>query len=287
MDETTRRAVVHAGGVHFIMKAMTKHLDYPRLQYNACGALRNLLVSGSRDFSVASQIKAKPADLPQPLPPIPRNPSRSAGLSGRTSVPMPVQLPPATSAKARAALLGGPRHIRSTSSLPRTNVRTQEDPAAAGFGRRSVRPESAVVPVPPRRDDMPDVLADAQESVLEQALSLTISSMKEHAETPLVQEYGCGTLMNLLLCNGMPMRSRVVDEGGIAVVCKAMKTYPMDAGLQLNATKVLKELSEAGQKTAQILEANSAKELIEANKSNHPYNHDLIAMCEQCLASLI
>ena len=55
-DPQTRKIVVKQEGVTLILHAMQSHLDHPRLQYNACGALRNLLVDGSRDFSVASQI---------------------------------------------------------------------------------------------------------------------------------------------------------------------------------------------------------------------------------------
>ena len=51
--------------MEIILHAMQRHLTHPRLQYNACGALRNLLVHDTRDFSVSSQITAaKAGELP-------------------------------------------------------------------------------------------------------------------------------------------------------------------------------------------------------------------------------
>ena len=37
-DTPTRQLVVKEGGVHRILQAMQRHLNHPRLQYNACGA---------------------------------------------------------------------------------------------------------------------------------------------------------------------------------------------------------------------------------------------------------
>jgi len=298
VDEQTRKVIVREGGTHLIMQAMQRHLDYPRLQYNACGALRNLLVSGNRDFSVAGQIKGvKPQEL-TPLPPIgseggsARKPGK---LAGRTSVPMPVQLPTSQlsgPSKNRGTLLGGPRHVRSTPNLPPRRASNQgsriddaERYSGGSRGRGMARVE-ALTPTPPRRDDLPDVVGAATEPILEQALTLTLQSMVEHIDKPLVQEYGCGTLWNLLMTNAPVMRPKLVEEGGLPTVCAALRSFPTVTGLQLNGAAVIKEVAEGG-KTAQLLENNKARELLEAATQNHPYNHDLLAICEHALSTMI
>ena len=293
VDENTRKVIVREGGTHLIMQAMQRHLDYPRLQYNACGALRNLLVSGNRDFSVAGQIRGvKPVEL-TPLPPIGSESARKQGkLNGRTSVPMPVQLPSQLSGGARRGLPGGPRHVRSTPNLQTQRSsgvgRTSIDDAqrySGSRGRGMIRSES-MTPTPPRRDDLPDVMAAASEPILEQALSLTLHSMIEHVDKPLVQEYGCGTLWNLLMSNGAVMRGKVVEEGGVPTVCNALRAFPTVTGLQLNGAAVLKELAE-GNKANKELDEHRARELLEAAMANHPYNHDLIAIAENALSIML
>ena len=43
-DPPSRASVVKANGMAIIMAAMQRHTGHPRLHYNACGALRHLLV---------------------------------------------------------------------------------------------------------------------------------------------------------------------------------------------------------------------------------------------------
>ena len=78
----------------------------------------------------------------------------------------------------------------------------------------------------------------------------------------------------------------MVDEGGVPTVCTALRAFPTVTGLRLNGAAVLKELAEGG-KTGNLLEENKARELLEAAMANHPYNHDLIAIAEHALSTML
>ena len=75
--------------------------------------------------------------------------------------------------------------MRSQPALRTGGPKGLEDPARGGLGRGGLGS-----PVPPRRDDMPDVTAATRQTVAEQGLSLTLRSMSEHPSEALVQEYG-------------------------------------------------------------------------------------------------
>ena len=273
-DPPTRKMVVKEGGIHRILQAMQRHLNHPRLQYNACGALRNLLVEGTREFSVASQIAAaRPASC-RPCTARRARATRltAAGERGRRAAG-------ARLADAGRAGRGGGRC--TTCARCRRCGRPadkHDDPA-----RRPGRLESTS-PTPPKRDELPDVTATTRVTVSEQGLSLTLKSMAEHADQPLVQEYGCGTLYNLLVANP-EIKQKVAEENGVRSVLAAMKAHPMVTGVQLNACAALQEMS-TFPKTLEHMKALGARALIEAAVAGHPYNQDLIAIAERALTFL-
>ncbi|KAL1500213.1 hypothetical protein AB1Y20_012882 [Prymnesium parvum] len=291
VDEITRKLIVRDGGTHLIMHAMQQHLHFPRLQYNACGALRNLLVSDHRDFSVASQIRGVKSTELAPLPPIGGDSHRKPRVHGRTIVPVPVQLPvahPSLSSSKRAGALGGPRHVRSSPHLPQRQGlhRTLDDERLNASRSRGLPRSESMAPTAHRREELPEVKPAVTEPIIEQALKLTLQSMIEHHEKPLVQEYGCGTIWNLLMSNGATIRPKLVDEGGINTVCCAMRAFPTVAGLQLNGAAVIKEVAEGGKMT-QLLERHHVRDLLEAATMNHPNNSELLALVEQIIATFI
>lgn len=67
-DTPVRETIVDAHGIAHIMGAMQRHSSHPRLHYNACGALRHLLVTAPRNFPISSQLMGRGSA--EALPPI-------------------------------------------------------------------------------------------------------------------------------------------------------------------------------------------------------------------------
>lgn len=268
-DPPTRKVVVQEGGVQLVLHAMQLHIEHPRLQYNACGALRHLLVHGMREYSVSSQIVgARPGELPPINGVVPRE-----AQSERKQERKPVARPGGVRALHTGGITRGsktPISLRGSRSVPTLN-RTSPP-----RGRLD-----ALSPSPPSRDGLPGVAPAAKDPILEQALDLTFRSMSEHAEQSLVQEYGCGTLWNLLMANPT-LKQYVYEVEGVKLVLDAMKGYPMQTGVQLNACAVVKEFA-TYQKTLDQMKAFDARELLRAAITNHPFNKDLIAIAEEAL----
>ena len=55
-----------------------------------------------------------------------------------------------------------------------------------------------------------------------------------------MQEYGCGTLWNLMMATPA-IKQRVGEEEGVRTVLAAMQAHPLQAGVQLNACAALQE----------------------------------------------
>jgi len=310
-DPASRNIVAKENGIQLILLAMQAHLLVPRLQYNACGALRNLLVKNSQEFSVSSQIAgsrpdelpplsgsgataASPADASSRSPPnrraVPRVGGVRAVVPGGGGVRQGVgpyrsdRSPPSGSYRSK---MPGSRGMMSTSrSLPQLGgrTRTADEPRAASRGGHS-RHEN-VSPSPPRRPAAtPEVIPAPRDGVLEQALNLTLRSMSEHAEQSLVQEYGCGTLWNLMLANGVAMKMHACETDAVALVLKAMRAHPMATGVQLNASAVLKEFA-TFPKTLEQMKAGDARDALRGAIGNHPYNADLIKIAEETIHTM-
>jgi len=269
-DQHSRKLIIVDGGVQLILHAMQCHLAHPRLQYNACGALRNLLVNDSHAFSVSSQIIGSPREN---LPPLSAH-------------------PPNTSDKRRAAPKAG--GVRAVSSSPRGMVRmgandsgSSELPPLSARGRghdRSNHQRELLSPNPPRRDQLPNVTPSAREPVLEQALDLTLRSMSEHADEALVQEYGCGTLWNLMMAHP-PMKGHAAEVRGVGLVLQAMRAHPSQAGVQLNASSVLKEFA-SHPDTLEQMKQGDARDALRQAISNHPNNADLIKIAGETIHTM-
>ena len=169
-------------------------------------------------------------------------------------------------------LAGGARNgMRGVSSDPYL----RNTSCASHGATPAVRPSTvAAAPVTSRRQDLPDVKPAAREEVAAQALRLTLRSMDDHAGTPLVQEYGCGTLYNLVLANPQAARASILHEGGVPLVLHAMRTHAMVAGVQLNASALIKELAEY-QPCLQELDECGARQALIAAIHNHGINGDL------------
>ena len=264
-DAPTRKLVVKDGGVQLVLAGMTRHLAHPRMQYNACGALRNLVVDNAQNFSVASQIAGARANELPPLHDAPRVRTK-ATPSHRTP---------------KARTKGGPlRPVRSLPTLRRAE-RAGHDEAAAG--RRPARPDS-MNPSPPRRDDLPEVAPAARATVQEQAVALTLHSMREHAGQALVQEYGCGTLWNLMLANA-EIKPTIAQADGVALVLECMRAHPKNPGVQLNGAAACKEFV-THPKTLEPMKRLGARKLLEGVMEAHPYNADLLKLAEETLQYL-
>lgn len=286
-DPPVRELVVKAGGVALIMASMQRHTAHPRLGYNACGALRHLLVSAPRQPSVSSQLASGKGLHPSGgnLPPITasasygggRRPGQSRGgnssRGGYQFTNVPVGAPPRMVLAAGQSSRSG---LRGASSDPHLR-----NPGVVGGG--SVRPSTvaASTGVPrPRQPDLPEVKLVAREDVSTQALRLTLRSMADHGDAPLVQEYGCGTMFNLVLANPQGMRACILHDGGVPVVLRAMRTHAHAAGIQLNACSLIKELAEY-QPCLQQLDEGGARQLLTSVLKNHEYNAELVeSACE-------
>jgi hypothetical protein len=298
-DPPVRPIVVKAGGVPLIMGSMQKHTAHPRLNYNACGALRHLLVSAPRDFSKESQI----APMARTEPILPPLASENARRGGRAPAPGSHKrssnrgLPhdPRTLPKALPSSSSHPR-LRDSTAMPHVRSNPALGTVAPGSERRgggglltpAARPSMAHASLlnsaGRRSADEGESRLVAREDVSVQAVRLTLSSMDAHAETPLVQEYGCGTLFNLCVATSS-IKGPLVDAGGISTVLRAMDAHASATGVQVNACALLKELAEYQPALPQI-EAGNGRALLLAAMSNHQYNEDLIDRATQALRYL-
>ena len=165
--------------------------------------------------------------------------------------------------------------MHNVNSLP--TLKPAADPAA--------RARSATSPSPPKRDErQPDVTAATRQTVAEQGLSLTLRSMAEHAAQPLVQEYGCGTLWNLMLANA-EIKPTIAQADGVALVLECMRAHPKNPGVQLNGAAACKEFV-THPKTLEPMKRLGARKLLEGVMEAHPYNADLLKLAEETLQYL-
>ena len=218
-DAPTRKLVVKDGGVQLVLAGMTRHLAHPRMQYNACGALRNLVVDNAQNFSVASQIAGARANELPPLHDAPRVRTK-ATPSHRTP---------------KARTKAGPlRPVRSLPTLAAPSGRAMTRRRRGGGRRGFDEPKPAAA----RRFTRGG--AGGAGDGAEQAVALTLHSMREHAGQALVQEYGCGTLWNLMLANA-EIKPTIAQADGVALVLECMRAHPKNPGVQLNGAAACKE----------------------------------------------
>jgi len=285
-DPPSRASVVKANGMAIIMAAMQRHTGHPRLHYNACGALRHLLVNEARAFSKESQIAA--GQRPEPLPPIdPRRGGRGGkrGLRGMPHDPrtLPMAIPPLHPSNSHPRLTGGPARPGGHRSNPALTV-------PPGGGQRVITPgvgrPATVATYPSRRGAMDEVEVQltTKEHVSTQAMRLVLASMDAHVEAPLVQEYGCGTLYNISLADPAH-RSQIAAEGGVGIVLRAMREHSMETGVQINACALLKELADV-QQALPLIEEGGGRDLLELALQNHQYNDELLGRATEALRYL-
>lgn len=299
-DEPVREVIVGRNGVALIMGAMQKHAAHPRLNYNACGALRHLLVSSPVKLSDASTIPSMRAE--SALPPIAGgrrgvgtsgSNRRGGGSRGGQLTHMPIGAPPRM-LLASGGGSGSRSGLRDSSSNPALTpgppgrlhpIEASSAPGGRGFTSGGGRPNTVSISTSRRAESDADVRPAAKEDVATQALKLTVKSMVTHAGTALVQEYGCGTLFNLVLANPGTMRRRVCEEGGVPIVLHAMRSHPDQTGCVLNACALVKELAEfpAG---LQQLEQGGARQLLVEAMTRHQLNEELLTRANEALRFL-
>lgn len=267
-DPPTRDIVIRSEGIALIMAGMQRHHVHPRLQYNACGALRQMLVTAPRDFSKESQIAAgtRPAELPAV--------GSMSGRRGRGLPQDPRSLPMRISP-------GGPVRIASRSN---PHLQPLQGPPGSSL-RSSMGGRPATIGGSGRRGDDLDPRLAAKEDVSVQALKLTLQSMAAHPETPLVQEYGCGTLLNVVLGGGMSMAQKLYGEAGVPTILEAMRTHPMATGVQIHSCALIKELAEF-QPALKLIEDGGGRSLLLAALHNHQYNDELLTRATEALRYL-
>ena len=107
-------------------------------------------------------------------------------------------------------------------------------------------------------------------------LALTLHSMREHAGQALVQEYGCGTLWNLMLANA-EIKPTIAQADGVALVLECMRAHPKNPGVQLNGAAACKEFV-THPKTLEPMKRLGARKLLEGVMEAHPYNADLLKL---------
>ena len=295
-DPPVRKTISDANGVAQIMGSMQHHATHPRLHYNACGALRHLLVTAPRQFSPPNQL---PMRADSALPPIAsgsggggrragggrRGPSRGGG-SQMSSVPVgaPPRMLLAGGGGSRSGLGGSNSnpHLRNSASGP-----VSSGVGVGGAGNAPMRPSTVAIAGVGRRQqsDLPEVRPAAREEVSTQALHLTLRSMADHPETALVQEYGCGTLYNLVLASPQSTRAAILHDGGVPIVLHAMRAHGAEGGVQINACALIKELAEH-QPCLQQLDEGGARELLHAALRTHHLSAELSARAAEALRYL-
>eukprot|EP00967_Tisochrysis_lutea_P148372 scaffold283362_cov35-Tisochrysis_lutea.AAC.1 len=266
-EPSCREPILAEGGVELVMKAMSAHLTHARLQYNACGALRQLLVNNVQAHSAGSSISPmRKAELP----PLVQDGSRRKLSAG--GAPALHQGGGATvgGKGSRPAPLKG---VRSNRSLPNL---------APIVTSPSGRLPTTIPSPPPRMDEA--VTAAAPTDILEQALGLTFRSMDEQEGQPLVQEYGCGTLRNLVMASP-ELKSMVVERGGVDRVVRAMEMHSSHSGVLFNACAVLKQLCDHT-KAIRVIKAAKADRPLSKVISNHHLNLELQELAKEVLMLL-
>jgi len=134
------------------------------------------------------------------------------------------------------------------------------------------------------RGDEPHIKMAVKEDVSVDALRLTLKSMAAHEATALVQEYGCGTLFNVIVADPA-MRTRLTNEDGVRIVLAAMQQHPMATGVQINACALIKELADF-QPALQLIEDGGGRHLLLTALQNHQYNDDLLTRATEALRYL-
>jgi hypothetical protein len=263
-EPSTRPTILAEGGVEIVLHAMALHLTHARLQYNACGALRQLLVNHSVALSVGSTIApTRRGEFPSLSPDAPRK-----TLPQIKSPPAPVSPPPL--GMGRQATFKSTRTLRPSGSsaalLPSTGHLPFPLPS-----------------LPSRVSDEPASPA-APQHILEQALSLTLLLMDQHQEQPLVQEYSCATLWNILMARA-DLRAQMVDGGGVGRVLRAMFGHPTHAGVQLNGCAVLREVCDSARARA-LLRAGRVHEAMGEARERHANNSELVRMAGEIVEML-
>ena len=284
-DPDVRVNIAEANGIAQIMGAMQHHATHPRLHYNACGALRHLLVTAPRHLSDPSQLSMGHGHgLPgggggSALPPLRGGRSSGGTRSGTGLSKIPVGAPP-------RMLLAGGSGVASRSGLRgvSSDPHLRNNPGGGGAGGSPLRPSTVAGPSRPK-PDLPEVKPVAREEVSTQALHLTLRSMADNPNTPLVQEYGCGTLYNLVLASPQPTRAAILHNGGVQILTNAMRAHAMAAGVQINACALIKEIAEY-QPCLKQLDQLGARELLHAAVHNHQFNAELAERAAEALRYL-
>eukprot|EP00962_Isochrysis_galbana_P019743 scaffold5749_cov104-Isochrysis_galbana.AAC.4 len=260
-EPSTRPTILAEGGIEIVLQSMSQHPSHPRLQYNACGALRQLLVHNSVALSVGSTISpTRRRGLPPLLPD-----------SSRKNLPHTKPLaPPAPLGTGGYATFKGTRTMRGASLSA-----SPHSPS----GRLSLQ-----IPSPPSRAGDEPTSPAAPVHILEQALALTLLAMDQNQDQPLVQEYSCATLWNLLMASA-DLRTQMFDAGGIGRVLRSMFGHPDHAGVQLNGCAVLKEVCDSA-RAMKLLRAGQAHEALGAVKERHANNLELIRLASEILEML-
>jgi hypothetical protein len=294
-DLPVREVITERNGVALIMGALQKHATHPRLSYNACGALRHLLVTSPVKLSDASSIPGTRADTA--LPPIAGGGRRGGGTSGARRVGrggmshVPIGAPPRMllASGGGSSSRSGLRGVNSNPDLqtphaPPGRLAPLDGTGGGRSGTPGTRPSTVAISTSRRAENDADVRPAAKEDVATQALKLTVKSMVTHASTPLVQEYGCGTLFNLVLANPT-MRKRVCEEGGVPIVLHVMRTHPDKTGCVLHACALIKELAEYSP-ALQQLEQGGARPLLLDAMTRHQMNEELLLRANEALRFL-
>ena len=275
-DPEVRVEADKANGIAIVMGAMQRHAGHPRLHYNACGALRHLLVTAPRNFPVSSQlVDLKAAQLP----PIASGRGgyggkRGGSRGGIALTNVPIGAPPRMLLAGGVGSRGG---LRGTNSDPHLRKSREGGDSGRG-GATSSRPATVAAIGEKQRAkeaSMEPVKPAAREEVSVQALRLTLRSMADHSDTAQVQEYGCGTLYNLAL-SSKEMNARIMQEGGVPIILQAMRSHPHQAGVQLNACALVKELADF-QPSMQQLAHGGTGVLLKKVLENHEFNDELCA----------
>ena len=95
-----------------------------------------------------------------------------------------------------------------------------------------------------------------------------------------MQEYGCGTLWNLVVAHPR-LKTELAATDGVSRVLNAMEGHQLHPGVQTNGSAVLLELLKHS-RLLQLQGGPTRAALVRA-LANHPYNSELVRLAEEVL----
>ena len=240
--EACRRSVVKAGGAALVCRAMQNHLSSAQLQRRGCAAMANL--AGDEAFDVVAQGDGigRVADAMAT-----HMTDASVQVEGCSAVANLA----CADRKTRLALMkvGGPQLVCRAMQhhLSDENVQQEGCAALANLCWGEVQ---------------------KQEVHTAGGTTCIFAAVRAHPKCAGVAEWACKALHNLA-CNNDAMRSSLLKQSSIELVCSMLKDHPESSGVQLEGCITLASLAKADEDVKELISRAGGPSLVLAALHRH------------------